>query len=380
LNVIPARCVKLYMESEGKSLGGDSACMRYVSLFGEVVHLKDAWSASGSTSSWPVVLVQMTVSRFRLMRVLFAAMIVAATVGGCGDTKSQAAMAVLGRGRTAAGASFVATLQPTSKCPLQVRIVEAGIANMVCYSIFEQPVRPKIGCLPGGRLVLHWRVEPTARGVQLTLSNGRRITSSVIKIASGLGGPAGVYYQAVRGPTPIPVAVREIGGASRAEGVRRVFECASPFVKHVGRDERPFAEIPTPDGSLTISNRVVRILGKDHQGLTAVLEDSTHAIVGAGALRLLPPLRWEARRICSGSSPFTVLYGVIEGGYRVFVQFGHRLYALRAKPIPGWVGLRGTLVYGIWSSVPRELIVQTASGEVVERMEIGNLIAQTPCL
>jgi len=316
------------------------------------------------------------------MRMLFAATVAVAVLGGCGGAKKEADPVVLGSGRTAAGTVFVATLQPTSRCPLEVRIVEAGFANMLCYSIFEHPVRPKIGCSPEGRLVLHWSVEPTARSVQLTLSNGHRITSSVMKVSSGLGGPAGLYYQAVRGPTPIPVEAREIGGASRTEGVRRVVECTTNLVKHVGRNEqRPFAKIPTPAGSLVILNRVDRMLGKDYPGLTAVLEGPTHAIVGAGPLRLLPPLRWEARRICTGSSPFTVLYGVVEGrGYRVFVQVGHRLYPLRTKPIPRWVGLGGTLVYGVWSSVPHELIVQSSSGKVIEEMEIGKLIEQTPCL
>lgn len=326
----------------------------------------------------------MTFSGFRLMRVFSAATVAAAVLGGCGGAKNQADPAVLGSGRTAAGAIFVATLQPTSKCPLEVRIVEAGTANMLCYSIFEQPVRPKIECSPGGELVLHWRVEPTARSVQLTLSDGRQITSSVMKVASGLGGPAGLYYQAIRGPTPIPVEVREIGGASRTEGVRRVVECTTHLVKHVGGDERSFAKIPTPAGILFISHGVDRMLGKEFQVFRAVLGGPTHAVVGWGALRLLPPLHWEARRICSGSSPFTVLYGVVEGrGYLVFVRFNRRirrLYELRTKPIPGWVGLRGTLVYGVWSSVPHELIVQSTSGKVVEKMEIGNLIEQAPCL
>ena len=323
----------------------------------------------------------MTFSSFRLMRVLFAATVAAAVLGGCGGVKKQADPVVLGSGRTAAGTTFVATLQPTSRCPLEVRIVEAGLANMLCYSNFEHPARPKVGCSPGGRLVLHWRVEPTARSVQLILSNGHRITSSVMSVSSGLGGPAGLYYQAVHGPTPIPVEAREIGGASRTEGVRRVMECTTILVKHVGRNEqRQFAKIPTPAGSLAVLNRVDRMLGKDYPGLTAVLEGSTHAIVGTGPLRLLPPLRWEARRICTGPSPFTVLYGAVKGGYRVFARVGHRLYALRTKPIPIWVGLQGTLVYGVWSSVPHELIVQSTSGQIVEKMEIGNLIEDTPCL
>jgi hypothetical protein len=329
----------------------------------------------------PMVLGRMTLTCSRLMRVLFAATVAAAVLGGCGGATKQGDPVVLGRGRTAAGGIFVATLQPTSKCPLGVRIVETGIANMLCYSIFEEPVRPKIECSPAGQLVVHWRVAPTARNVQLTLSDGRRITSSVMQVVSGPGGPAGLYYQAVRGPAPIPVEVREIGGTSRTDGVRRLVECTTPLVKHVGRDERSFAKIPTPDGILVISNRVGRILGKNYQGLTAVLKgQAQEKIVGSGALRLLPPLRWEARRIC-GPSPFTVVYGVVEGKrYRVFARFNRRLSTLHAKPIPGWVGLRGTLVYGVWRDAPRELVVRTTSGEVVEAMEVGTAIAQMPCL
>jgi hypothetical protein len=320
-------------------------------------------------------------SRPCLIRVAFAATIAAATLGGCGGNREQYALVVVGHGRTAAGAAFVATLRPTKECPLGLRVVEAGIARALCYSIFEEPVRPKIECLPEGRLVLHWRVAPTAHSVQLTLSDGHRITSSVMRVASGVGGPAGLYYQAVRGPAPIPVDVREIGGASQTMSVRRLVECTAVLVKHVGRNEgQSFAEIPTPHGIMSISNRVDRLHGKDYPGLRAVL-GPMQIIVGSGALRLLLPLRWEARRICRGSSPFTILYGVVEGrGYRVLVRSNGRLYALRAKPVPRWVGLQGTLVYGIWRDVPDELIVRTSSAKVVETMGIGNLIAQTPCL
>ncbi len=319
--------------------------------------------------------------RLRGMRVLFAATLASAILGGCGGAKKQADPVVLGRGRAAAGTIFVATLQPTRRCPLEVRVVEAGLADKLCYSIFEQPVRPKIGCSSGGRLVLHWRVAPTARSVQLTLSDGHRITSSVMRVASGMGGPAGLYYQVVRGPAPTPVEVREIGGASRTEGVRSIVECTTALVKHVGRDERPFAKIPTPAGILSISYGVDRILGKDYQVFRAVFGAPTHAVVGSGALRLLPPLQWEARRVCSRPSPFTVVYGVVEGKrYRVFARSDYGLDALGTKPIPTWVGLRGTLVYGIWRDIPRELIVRTTAGAVVETMEVGTLIKQTPCL
>ncbi len=323
---------------------------------------------------------RIALSRSQSIRALLVATVVVSILGGCGSTKKQDAPVVLGRGQTAAGAAFVATLQPTNKCPLEVRIVEAGLTNMLCYSRFEEPVRPQIECLPGGRLALHRRVSPAAIGVQLTLSDGHRITSKVMT-ASGPEGPAGLYYQAVRGPTPIPMKVREIGGASQTMGVRRLVECATVLIKHVGRNEgRPFAQVPTPRGVISISNTVDRFHGKDYPGLRAVLE-STQTLVGSGALRLLLPLRWEARRVCSGSPPFTVLYGVVERrGYRAFAQVNHRLYALRTKPIPGWVGLQGILVYGVWSDVPSELIVRTTSGKVVESMEVGTLIEQTPCL
>ena len=315
------------------------------------------------------------------MRVFFAATVAASLLGGCGGARQQNTPFVLGSARTAAGAIFIATLQPTSKCPLEVRIVEAGSgANMLCYSSFEEPVQPKIECV-SGRLILHWRVAPTAHSVQLTLSDGRQITSSVMRTTGGLGGSVGIYYQAVRGPTPFPTEVREIGGTWRAQGVRRLAECEGNIVKHVGRDERRFAEVPTPDGIMAISNREDRILGRDYPGLRAVIKGPTRAVVGSGALRLLLPLRWEARRVCSGTSPFTALYGVLNGrGYRVFVLLNHRLSVLRAKPIPGWVGLRGTLVYGIWRDTPHDLIVRTMSGTVVATEEVGTLIAHMPCL
>ncbi len=45
--------------------------------------------------------------------------------------------------------------------------------------------------------------------MRLRLSNGRRITSRVAFVPASFGGPAGFYYQSVRGPTPFPVSLTE---------------------------------------------------------------------------------------------------------------------------------------------------------------------------
>ena len=108
---------------------------------------------------------------------------------------------------------------------------------------FEFPVGPVEGCLSashpargclGSTIGLELRTVPAARRVRLTLSNGRQVTSKVFRIPRKLGGPGGVYYQALKGPSPTPVKLEELGARGR---VLRTFTLA-----HASRCPAPRSE------------------------------------------------------------------------------------------------------------------------------------------
>jgi hypothetical protein len=74
-----------------------------------------------------------------------------------------------------------------------------------------------------GLLKIEASTLPSARNVRLLLSDGRSITSRVLLLPAGVnGGPAGFYYQAVRGPVPIPVSLTELDAQGRKLRVLRL--------------------------------------------------------------------------------------------------------------------------------------------------------------
>jgi hypothetical protein len=319
-------------------------------------------------------------------------LLVAAVLGamcGCGGESAKVARprdatATVGRGRTFAGTSFVATVQRSTDCPLSVTIQEGGSfgSRSLCYSILERPVRPKVECLLG-LLAIHMQVMSAARSVWLTMSDGQRIRSPVMVLPRRLGGPATLYYQAVR-PNPIPVALTELDASNRplqTVPVPRVGECSTHLVKPVPGGTRLLVTVRAPgDRSLSIISQENLIRGKISRGLRVVLNGAAGAVIGSGALRFLPPLGWEAARIC-GAKALTAIYGVLEmESDRVFVRTGQKLNALDHIAIPASVGWHGTLVYGFTTQVPTDLIVRTQVGKTIVDERVGASIDRIPCV
>jgi hypothetical protein len=157
-------------------------------------------------------------------------------VVGCGSASPHISNEVvtIGSGRTFAGTRFVATLlgggareapsrsaisgevEPTSTCPLNVAIREESYRSSIveCYARMASPVRPVIECVRG-LLVIHMQATNAANRVQLTLGNGQTVTSYLMNVSRWLGGPAKLYYQAIRGSSSSPVAVTELSENGR---------------------------------------------------------------------------------------------------------------------------------------------------------------------
>lgn len=144
----------------------------------------------------------------------------------------------LGRGMTAAGTSFLAKVTPAIKlCLPSVNITETdgplissfGGETCTIASSASVPAEPSVRC-DVGLLKVQARVLPSARSVRLLLSNGKTLDSRVLLIPAAVpGAPGGFYYQAVRGPSPIPVSLTELdteGHSLAVLALRAVRDCA----------------------------------------------------------------------------------------------------------------------------------------------------------
>ncbi len=127
----------------------------------------------------------------------------------------------IGHGRTIARTRFKVYVEPpqtepgplgATECrhPVSVYVREPGSRS---EGDFEISIGGGGGCLASAHaevgcernvITVELRTVAAARRVRLTLSDGRQVTSGVSHIPAKLGGPSGVYYQAVRGPSPTP--------------------------------------------------------------------------------------------------------------------------------------------------------------------------------
>lgn len=152
-----------------------------------------------------------------------------------GDEPVQEAV-VIGRGRTATGATFIARLLPAPSpapggCMLNVAILGSeGSRASSCFSRTQTRADASVHC-DAGQLTIQAFMRTATRRVQLLLSDGRRLTSPALLIPAELGGPAGLYYQLVRGPSPIPVSLTELdaqGHTLRIDRLPALTGCTRP--------------------------------------------------------------------------------------------------------------------------------------------------------
>ncbi len=334
----------------------------------------------------------------RLGSVAAAVMLLLPAMIGCGGGSSNASprpsrSVVIGHGRTAAGWAFVATVQPapggettrTGACPLNILITESAQSQttMVCYSWSESPVRPRVECHTG-TLIIRLRVRDNTRNVRLALSDGRTVTSPVMLVPRGFGGPATLYYQAVQGPKPVPVSITELderGRVVKTLATPRVGECTKVLVRHLPGSAHILAKDRAPDGkSLTISSERTRILGKTYFGLRVAFAGPGAAVIGSGPLRLALPLEWDVKRVCKPYA-YSIIYGVLASpSDEVFVRTGIALQSMRRVPISASVRPDSVLVYDLVRQIPTELIARTREGKIIVDKNVSSIFAETPCM
>lgn len=315
---------------------------------------------------------------------------------------------VIGRGKTAAGESFVAKAEPLSHarllrrvgCTVDVTITEpsrpsegllellaAGGGTDRCLSRSHIDPEPAVHC-NSGLLTVEANLLPTTRSVRLLLSDSHTIASPAIHVPARLGGPAGLYYQVVRGPSPIPVSLTELDAHGRTLAVLKlpaVVECTKNPVKYVRGGIVRLAHDSLPQGpAFTIHGERYRKLGTAHFELKLAVSNEEDLFGGGGGGGGLLGVRVEegagprGRRAympqtSSGClpQPYAIIYGLLKAPRdTVFARVSGGLVPLRKVAIPARLHAGGLLAYGAFSPIPTELLIRNASGRTITRQNL----------
>jgi hypothetical protein len=305
---------------------------------------------------------------------------------------------IVGHGSTRAGERFVVRVRKEdahgSPCRHEVsveyrsqshsssRIFANESGSSDCLSGRTAAPQPSVEC-DEGLLRIKSRTLARTRSVHLLLSDGTSLNSPAIAIPARLGGPVGVYIQALRGPSPFPVSLTELdahGRTLRTLKLQPVHHC-----KKTPSPEPTFRAIvraTTPDGTpFTITGMSVNFTGHAEFSLsihagheTGGVEESASsesAEAGIGARRAILT---EVSLLAGCSSPHQ--YGIVYAhlktpGATVLAQTASGLVPLQLAGIPAALHAKGVLVYGAFPTFPSELIVRAADGTTLMRESLA---------
>jgi hypothetical protein len=281
---------------------------------------------------------------------------------------------VLGYGTTSAGDSFTvrgerAESGPEALCrPVSIEIQGESrtFATSVCLSGREGR-QPLAECRDGLDLIVT-AVPASARTARLLLSNGHTIASRVIHVPRQYGGPGGVYVQAVRGGPPHPILLTELNarakvvGAAKLAAVRCRREPATPAPRYV-----ELTKGSTPAGEPFTIQAVSFSLshGQTHLRLApiqiGVRRNANVEIIEIGNVES-KAFPWSLAMGCQPNE-FAIVYGILSPpGDSVLARTREGLVPLTAVPIAADLHAGGPLVYGVFPTLPSELVVRGSDG------------------
>jgi hypothetical protein len=251
----------------------------------------------------------------------------------------------------------------------------SSFSNSSTTSVCFSPIRTRdvaVECAEGEVSIII-AVPASVRAVRLRLSDGSTITSPVARISRKDGGPAGIYVQALRGDKRRPVSLTELDAGSRAVKVVRV---RAPRCKREPRPIGPkFFELvhgTAPGGTpFTIEGSLVDFPGHGYSfGVSAQAgieaSEGQEASLAFGPLGGLPkPSPWHSLVACPPRA-FALVYGLlVSPGDSVLARTPEGLVPLAKQQLDPSMHAEGPLVYGVFSSLPSELIVRRSDGSTL---------------
>jgi hypothetical protein len=306
----------------------------------------------------------------------------------------------LARGKTAAGERFVVRLRrnaPHSRtfreegCRLSLSIestkYQQGIGNITsgetaCLSRSGRPRSPSVNC-NSGLLTVTLGTLPAARSVRMRLSDGHTIVSPVLFVPARLGGPAGYYYQVVRGPSPIPVSLAELdahGRTLRTVALHRIVECTEHPVKYFPGGIRTLVHEAIPNGGppFAIVGERYRFLGKVYFEVKLHIEAEGES--EGKEIFFGPRTRALEFQIEAGCKPhpYTILYSLLKKpSDTVLSRTGTTVTPWRTVPIPADLHAGGVLVYTVLAEPPEEISLRAPDGHTVVGETLNPLATET---
>ncbi|MGN6373316.1 MAG: hypothetical protein ACTHM1_10050 [Solirubrobacteraceae bacterium] len=219
--------------------------------------------------------------------------------------------------------------------------------------------------------------------MDLRMSNGAHIVSRPVFVPRRLGGPVAFYYQAARGPAPIPMSLtaRDAQGRTlRVMKLRRIIGCSRHPLKYLRGGKRTLVRGSAPQGpSFTIVGEHYRLFGHTYtqlklttgEGLVSSDEGEEEGPI-EGSRRQYgipgkppPPLDSEVSAACRPHE-YSIFYGLLKQSHdTVLAKFAGKLVPVRRVPIPRSLHADGLLVYLASVSQPEEVLVRSPSGKIL---------------
>jgi hypothetical protein len=305
----------------------------------------------------------------------------------------------IGAIRTAAGTRFTVWLErkkggSADACKLSVELrgadgAKPGLLELldgesgVCFSPRrDRSEEPNIKCNEG-LLKIEAEVPSATRAVDLRMSNGTQIVSRPVLVPRRLGGPDAFYYQAVRGPTPIPVSLTERdahGRILRVVNLRRIVGCSKHPMEYLSGGKRTLVRGHAPQGpGFSIVGERYRLFGRIHTQLKLKIgegllgsgegeeEEPNEGRSGSFAVPIkhTTPLDSEVSAGCHPHE-YSIFYGLLkQPGDAVLAKVAGKLVPVLRVGIPASLHAEGVLVYLASSGRPEEVVVRSPSGKLV---------------
>lgn len=308
----------------------------------------------------------------------------------------------IGTIRTAAGSKYTVWLErtkdgPAGACKLSVEVRRASGAKPglleilssesgVCFAPHnDRSEGPTVKCSEG-LLKIESGVPSATRTVSLRMSNGTQIASRPVLVPRRLGGPDAFYYQAVRGPLPIPVSLVELdaqGRTLRVAKLERIVGCSKHPLKYLSGGKRVLVHGQAPQGpGFSIIGERYRLFGRIHtqlklrtgEGLTSSDEgeeegpmEGPSAFPRSFAVPVKHPKPLESE-VSAGCHPheYSIFYGLLKKPRdTVLAKLAGKLVPVLSVRIPSSLHTGGVLVYLASVSQPEEVLVRSPNGKIL---------------
>jgi hypothetical protein len=318
----------------------------------------------------------------------------------------------IGAGRTAAGSKYTVWLERTKggsadTCKLSVEVRGANGAKpgllelftnsgpQVCFAPHkDRSEEPSVNCSEG-LLKIKAEVLPATRTVDLRMSNGKQMVSRPVLVPPRLGGPDAFYYQAVRGPSPIPVSLIERdahGRTLRVLKLQQIVGCSKHPLKYVPGGKRTLARGQTPQGpAFSIVGERYRLFGRVHtqlklrtgEGLMSSDEGEEEGLIEGPNGSFAVPVKRRApldSEVSAGCHPheYSIFYGLLKQPHdTVLAKVAGKLVPVLRAGVPASLHAGGgVLVYLASSSQPEEVVVRSPSGKVVTSEDLSRAASE----